>query len=345
MINFFKKYWFNYKLKKGLAVFENNGITSKSAYSALRNMFIFTGGRSNDVLSERISKSVGQYDNIKCEGVLGSLSKKGIKVMVERMKKDGYYIFEEQLPAALVNELYNYGLNIPCNYLDVEKQDYSDEKVKFNPETPISPRYQFSNNDIVNLPAVQELLFDQSLLAFAQEYLGVKPILDLIAFWWSLPFNGEGKSAAAQMYHFDMDRIKFMKFFFYLTDVDTNTGPHCYVKGSHINLPKNLSRDGRFTDEEIEKNYGKENLIEICGKKGSIIAVDTRGFHKGKELTMDKRLLFQIEFANSMFGQTYPPTSINFINNHTEAISKRYPYTYNQILIQPEQENILIDKL
>ncbi|MES2394584.1 MAG: hypothetical protein V4549_01190 [Bacteroidota bacterium] len=62
-------------------------------------------------------------------------------------------------------------------------------------------------------------------------------------------------------------------------------------------MPCSLSRDGRFTDGEIENTYGKGNMIEICGKKGTILAVDTRGFNKGKELLKDSRLLFQIKFA------------------------------------------------
>jgi hypothetical protein len=323
-----------YIFKKGYRVFKKTGQTTPAAYAAMRQMFVNTRGASNDALSEMINHEIGEYNDIGPKGVLGDLSNEDLEKMVGAMRKDGYYIFEKKLPQDLVKELYEYGLTIPCHYLDVDKNDYSEDKLIFNPEVPISPRYQFSNEDIVNLPVIQKLLFDQSLLAFAQKYLGSKPILDLIAFWWSLPFGGKGKSAAAQMYHFDMDRIKFMKFFFYLTDVDTNTGPHCYVKGSHCKLPKELSRDGRFTDEEIEQTYGAENLIEICGKKGTIMAVDTRGFHKGKELLQGTRLLFQIEFSNSMFGQKYPPTSIKYINENTLEQALKYPYTYGQILIQ-----------
>ena len=334
MINLLERIWYNFKLQKGLKDFSTTGKTSTSAYSAMRKMFVLTRGRSNDSISEKISKEIPKYkfDNIK--GILGDLSDKEITSMVNQMKKDGYYIFNNKLSDGAINEIYSYGLTVPCNYLDTNTNAYSEEKVLFSPKEPKSPRYEFSPDSIVNLPAVQNLLFDQSLLAFAQEYLGTKPILDLIAFWWSLPFNGKGKSAAAQMYHFDMDRIKFIKFFFYLTDVETETGPHCYVKGSHNVLPKELSRDGRFTDEEIANHYGKENLIEICGKKGSIIAVDTRGFHKGKELTKDLRLIFQIEFANSMFGQSYPPSKIKNLNGDIKLIPQTYAYTYNKILVE-----------
>lgn len=333
MINFLKSCWYNYKLNKGLYIFEKSKVTSKSAYSSLRKMFILSRGISNDKISEKINKKVGKYDLTDINGVLGNISKSEIKIMVKKMETDGYFIFDNKLSDEMVEELYYSALSIPCRYLDLNIGDYSKEEIIFNPENPISPRYEFENSSIINLPVVQKLLFDQSLLFFAQEYLGVKPILDLVAFWWSVPFNGEGKSAAAQMYHFDMDRIKFIKYFFYVTDVDTNNGPHCYVRGSHKVLPKSLARDGRFTDKEIEEIYGKNNCIEICGIKGSIIAVDTRGFHKGKELLENKRLIFQIEFANSMFGQSYPLLNIDYCKSEFENVSESFSYTYKQLFI------------
>lgn len=227
--------------------------------------------------------------------------------------------------------IFEYAQKTPVSYLDVETGDYSDQKVLFDEANIVSPRYQFSGNEILQCPELQELVFDPSLLSFAQEYLECKPILDLIAFWWSAPFQGKGKSVAAQMYHFDLDRIKFLKFFFYITDVDTETGPHCYVKGSHGKLPNEIDRDGRFEDDEIEKVYGKENLMELCGKRGSIMAVDTRGFHKGKDLLKGKRLLFQIQFTNSLFGQSYEKVDYKLIDSKYSDYLTKYNYTYSNI--------------
>ncbi|WP_448699645.1 phytanoyl-CoA dioxygenase family protein [Mucilaginibacter sp. AW1-3] len=334
MIGLLKKYWHGYKLKQGLDLFEKTGTTTPDAYQMMRQMFVSTRGESNDRISATINKKVGKYQHITTEGVLGKPTDAELNAMVDQMKRDGFYIFDKTLPDSIVDEIYNFAVTEPVNYLDKDTQDYSPEKIVFDLSKPISARYQFDDNSIVKLASIQNLIFDQTLLAFAQKYLGVKPILDLLAFWWSAPFSGEVKSAAAQMYHFDMDRIKFMKFFFYLTDVDTNTGPHCYVKGSHTTLPASLARDGRFTDEEIEQAYGKQNMLEICGKRGTIIAVDTRGFHKGKELVTNSRLLFQIEFANSMFGQTYPPVQIKYANDKIKSLALQYPYTYGQLLIE-----------
>ena len=51
-------------------------------------------------------------------------------------------------------------------------------------------------------------------------------------------------------------------------------------------------------------------MVEITGKTGTMLAVDTRGLHKGKPLEARDRLIFQVQFADSLFGQNYPPIDI-----------------------------------
>jgi hypothetical protein len=128
--------------------------------------------------------------------------------------------------------------------------------------------------------------------------------------WWSLPGSKPG-SKAAQMFHFDMDRIKFLKFFLYLTDVDEHNGPHSYIAGSHRRLPRALREDRRLTDAEVYAQYPPEKRIEIKGPRGTLCAVDTRGLHKGKQLVRGNRLIFQMEFAINLFGKYYPPIVMN----------------------------------
>lgn len=45
------------------------------------------------------------------------------------------------------------------------------------------------------------------------------------------------------------------------------------------------------------------NYNKIIGVKGTIAAVDTSGLHKGKLPVSKDRLIVQIEFTNSFFGQ------------------------------------------
>lgn len=302
-------------------------------YAAFRKLFVLTRGKSNDVLSAEINQKIGKYPAVPLEGILGNFTGESLQKAVAQMQKDGFYIFEQKLDAAVIEEIYRYAQQTPASYIDVNHsgQAYTQEQILFDPKKPVSPRYQFNDRQVLACAPLQKLIFDTSLLAFAQEYLGCKPILDIVAFWWSAPFGGKAKNAAAQMYHFDLDRIKFIKFFFYLTDVDTHTGPHCYVKGSHQTLPPAINRDGRFEDEEMSAVYGAENVLELAGKRGTIMAVDTRGFHKGKELEHGERLLFQIQYTNSMFGQSYAKFDAQSILPEFAQQIQQYSYSYQNI--------------
>jgi ectoine hydroxylase-related dioxygenase (phytanoyl-CoA dioxygenase family) len=125
--------------------------------------------------------------------------------------------------------------------------------------------------------------------------------------WWSLavPSSVQERSSAAQLYHFDLDRLSFLKFFIYLSDVDVTNGPHCYIAGSHRGFKSvELLRDGRFSDDEIKRHYPNEE-VRITGKRGTIFVADTKGFHRGLPLESGERLIFQIEFCNSLFGAPY----------------------------------------
>ncbi len=54
--------------------------------------------------------------------------------------------------------------------------------------------------------------------------------------WWSFPTKTASEadlSRASFKFHFDLDDWRMLKFFFYLSDVDADAGPHVYVRGSH----------------------------------------------------------------------------------------------------------------
>jgi hypothetical protein len=317
---------------KGFNNLKRTKRTPNDSYMAMRNLFVQTNGRSNDVISRLVSNK--GYKDLDIRGVLGINNRAELEQVVQDIEENGYHVFSNKLPDEMIKAIYQYAKTTPVGYLKTtaEQPGSLPEKVLFDENNPISPRYDFNQQQIIECETLQKLIFDPSILAVAQGYLKTKPLLDLIAMWWSAPFHGAAKSEAAQMYHFDLDRIKFLKFFFYITDVDSETGPHCYVRKSHKRLPPSLLKDGRHTDADVEAAFGRENMVELCGTRGSIIAVDTRGLHKGKDLTRDKRLLFQIEFSNSMFGQYYPPNKKPEMRPEFEAQFQKYKHSYEQIL-------------
>ena len=113
------------------------------------------------------------------------------------------------------------------------------------------------------------------------------------------------------LFHFDYDSFNFLKVMVYVSDVCRECGPHCYIKHSHKEFPGSL-RDvginpyGRFTDAHMYGAYGPDSGIEVLGEAGTVILVDTSGFHKGKILSGNaRRIMVQTEFIDTFthFGK------------------------------------------
>ena len=169
---------------------------------------------------------------------------------------------------------------------------------------------------------------DESILRLAQDYLGAAPLQNLVAGRWSAPGGGSA-SAAAQLFHFDLDRPRFLKLFVYLTDVDSDTGPHAFVRGTHRDLPAAFRVDRRYSDDEVELAFpGK--VVRLPGPRGTVFLADTRGLHKGEPVIRGHRLVFQLELASSLFGQTYTrPVLRRPIPALADAV-RRFPSVYRR---------------
>ncbi len=181
-------------------------------------------------------------------------------------------------------------------------------------------RYDVPEEDVVQSAAAQRVIADRSLLAIATRYLGTCPVQDLVAMWWSTSRDDGAASAAAQKFHFDLDRLRFLKVFVFLTDVDADTGPHVYVPGSHRDLPWELRVDGRHSDAEVTARLDRPPE-RISGPRGTIFLADTRGLHKGQPLRRGQRLVFQTEYAVALFGA--PFTSPHLAEPTSELLDRR----------------------
>lgn len=292
------------RLGKGLLSFHLTGKQQEKAYQAMIGLFCRTGGWSNDVLSRAIclirpkaDLSLKEVDANRSRGWAQELEENGIVPL-------GTYLTPETCA-----QLESWARSTPA----APKPERPDlpKTVCPNPEKPIAEGYYFSEQDLVGHPMVQRLMTDPKLLALAQNYLGCEPILSIVAMWWSCAgkFSGDAARALAQMYHFDMDRPRWLKNFFYLTDVNNSNGPHVFVRKTHRTgrFPRPLLAKGyaRLTDQEVSQFFGQEDQMQIVGGRGSAFAEDTRGIHKGLIPEKGYRLVLQLEFCNSLFGGQY----------------------------------------
>lgn len=91
-----------------------------------------------------------------------------------------------------------------------------------------------------------------------------------------------------QFFHRDSGSFKLLKAVIYLNDVDLNTGPFTFVKGStrKFDFPKHKLR---FSDSEIAKYFGKSNIKHLTAKRGDLVLANTTGFHKGLKPSLKDR--------------------------------------------------------
>jgi hypothetical protein len=151
---------------------------------------------------------------------------------------------------------------------------------------------------------IERLAKDPVLLDIAERYLGVPPRYLGTRLWWSFPKEASKaeQSASAQLFHFDLDDFGFLKFFFYITDVDGTAGPHVAVRGTHNR--KKLSHQAvirRLEDHEVAAAYGEDRIETICLPAGKGFAEDTFCLHKGTTPSETPRLLLQVEYGVNDF--------------------------------------------
>ena len=311
----------------GYFFFKISGRNNHYSYIAFRRLFYKTGGEFNDSFSKKELTNKRGYKFRLDKSIIPNLTEKKVNFIAEEIKKNGFYLFDKLIDEKICNELIKVGLNSKC-VLMPNPSGEENQIVDIN--NPKAIKYQIREVDLLKSKQSISLLLDEGFLGIAQKYLDTIPILDFVTMWWSFPSNIPSNEVA-QMYHCDMDRFKFLKFFIYLTDVTPENGPHCYVKASHKVLPKPLRKDRRYNDSEIESLYPKENIIEFIGRKGSLIAIDTRGLHKGKHLNKRNRLLFQLEYTNSLFGSIENLKKFKVQNKEPflEAM-KKYPKLFHR---------------
>jgi hypothetical protein len=322
-------------LLRGANTYRRTGICPDNAYQSLIALHCRTQGYSNDLLAWFVRTRHRPVSFPNADGVLGNLTRDDLGRITDQVKENGYYIFPHLLAGDVCQRLQDFALRAECK--PVAESGILPSTV-YQRERPQAETYRFSEQLLLDHPDVQKLISDYSVLALAQSYLGVPPILDIVTMWWSTAFAREASSEAAQLYHFDMDRIRWLKFFFYLTDVGPANGPHCFVAKSHKRKgqPLHLLKRGyvRIPDEDIESYYPDDDIKEISGPRGTIFVADTRAFHKGKPLQEGDRLILQFEFSNSLFGGAY--TTALFERNydpHLLHLARRYQRIYSKFTL------------
>ena len=211
------------------------------------------------------------------------------------------------LPKRLVQYLLEYAELHPC-FADRDQakgfylRDREKAEQSLGKELLLAQYYNAEQDAVI-----AKIANDPYLLSVAARYLKVPPKLMSVNMWWTFPVNASAEDRArhAHVFHYDLDDLKFVKFFFYLTDVDGQAGPHVYVKTSNriVKYKSPLFKSKRFSDEEIVAGYGAENIVEVLGEAGTCLIEDTITVHKGLTPISRSRLMLQFEYSINTYSE------------------------------------------
>ncbi len=278
-------------------------------YLAMIRLHCFSGGKTTD-LANRVVGLLSKKQPIKNIDLqpifLPPKSSQETQKIIHALNKEGCYIFSEKFPDEMVEHFVQMALKEPCRVEDLHQ--ILPDPLVFDPKHPKAARYSIPTEVLLNDSLMQAMILDKTLIDIATQYLQNTPKLDICTVWWSTAWAKEPSTQAAQMYHFDMDRIKWLKLFIYLVDVDETNGPHVFVKKTHQydKRQNHLLTGGyvRLADEAVESVFS-DQVTHITGPKGTMFLADTRAFHKGLLPEAGNRLVLQLEFTSCLFGAAF----------------------------------------
>jgi hypothetical protein len=224
----------------------------------------------------------------------------------------------EKIASSVKDQGVCFGVNLPSDVVD-EVLSFAESTVCFaNSETarPISVSRSgiYTGTDgpavigdyrdqIDNCRAIRKLCTDGVLTRIAEEYLEAPPHLSRSRLWWSFiapqASEQEHHTFSQDAFHFDIDDWKCLKFFFYLTEVDEQSGPHRFIRHSHQRrkLRHQFTLFKGQSLRSLERVYPQSDFLTITGPAGFGFAEDPFGFHTGTSVQAHPRLMLEIEYG------------------------------------------------
>ena len=267
---------------------------NKFIYQAYVNTYCLTSGLISEFVSKIISFNSKVFLNFKKPPT------KVIDISM-KLKKNGYIILDDKLKENRLNGLIGLTKKLKCSY---SKFDENSSDVIFDEKIHNLPTYYYDSLDLIKSKEVTDVIKYLDDLKISHSYFETQPNLFSVNMWWST-VGEKSDSFSAQDFHFDLDSIKWLKYFIYLNDVNIDNGPHVYIEGTNkvFSKPYSLLKQGykRISDSEINKLFDPKRINYITGEKGTIIIGDTSCFHKGLVPKKSNRLIFEVTFSNSFF--------------------------------------------
>ena len=194
----------------------------------------------------------------------------------------------------------------------------------------------YSQKDLAASLDFLNLASSPHVVEVVTKYLGVPPIIAYMSSWKTVSSRCETNE---MFFHMDHHGHKFLKLFYYLSDVQIGSGHHEFCYSTHnqahfdelISLKDNSNQHFRNAIRSKRKyqggfrlefplisDYISEQILEIGGQPGTSFIEDTRGLHRGTLLREgSSRTIFQVLYVPNF---NYKDQSLNL--HHNDALRR-----------------------
>ena len=291
---------------KRYAEFCDSGVHQPEDSSVLLSAFVRSGGRSLSAVTTGRSAETRSVDLSWAPDVLGISCDPSVqREAIECLNSRGFYQLPVSIPERMLQEITVQLSSVGCTLFGDDPAVHGTRGQVDLSQSPKAEKYEVLSEEVLNCEPVVDLFLDRGLLMIAEAYLGAPPMVDIATAWYSFP-TATPSHQAAQLFHFDLERIKWLKAFFYFSDVTIENGPHVFVPGTHRDggIPRKLLSRGyaRLDDDTVATFFPRESWQISDGAKGTVILEDTRGLHKGAQVMSGYRFIGQVQYAKSLFG-------------------------------------------
>lgn len=150
----------------------------------------------------------------------------------------------------------------------------------------------YIRDPLITCPAMGSYVFSNLIIDIATTYYGCRP--SITGCYLMKSFVNELPEAGFNLFHSDNQSSRFIKFFFYLNDVEQDGGPFCYVPQSHRRKPLGWRANNTRSLTDIEGCYGAGSALKLTAKIGDLIVADTTGFHRAEKPKQEARYALMV---------------------------------------------------
>lgn len=155
---------------------------------------------------------------------------------------------------------------------------------------PSIVNYRKFFGDLTPDSPITKLYYSDEILGISNAYNGMASKIRNMHMWINPPLHPENVNGrkGSQLWHRDQEDSRILKCFIYFSDIDEGSGATDYVKNTGVdctNLKDRVipypSTTGYPAEPLFYSRVPKEDFVRADGPKGTIVFLDTNGFHRG----------------------------------------------------------------